>query len=201
MMNETSTTAPTQRLYLVRAVIALVWAGLLTAALSSTGSLTPQESVPAFAIALLILYPVIDIAASLVDARTQRPDGPRNATTQLFNAAVSTVAAVAIAVTASHGADAILRVFGVWAFLTGLVQLILAVLRHRRSIAGQWPMMLSGGLSTLVGLSFIKASTQDDLKLSSLAGYATLGAIFYLLSAWRLRSSATGTRSTSRVGA
>jgi len=116
-------------------------------------------------------------------------------------AAVSTVAAVAIAVTASHGADAILRVFGVWAFLTGLVQLILAVLRHRRSIAGQWPMMLSGGLSTLVGLSFIKASTQDDLKLSSLAGYATLGAIFYLLSAWRLRSSATGTRSTSRVGA
>ena len=187
-MNHTSdisTTALTQRLYLVRAVIALVWAGLLVAALSSAGSLTPQESVPAFAVALLIIYPIIDVVASLLDARTHRRGAPRNAATQLANAAISTVTAVVLAVTAGPGADAILRVFGAWALLTGLIQLTLALLRRRHGTAGQWPMILSGGISTLAGLSFVQMATKSDLNLTALAGYATLGAIFFLLAAWR----------------
>lgn len=189
----------TQRLYLIRAGIALVWAALLALALSSAGSLTPQESVPAFAVALLIAYPIIDVVASLIDTRTK----PAGATAQLVNAAISTVAAVLIAVTAGNGADAVLRVFGAWAVLTGVIQLSLGILRLRRGTPGQWPMMLSGGISTLAGLSFVQSATKDDLNLTSLAGYATLGAIFFLLSAWRLRSQrrSAGARSTSRTGA
>ena len=206
MNNPTSdalTMPPTFRLYLVRAFLALVWAGLLVVALSSSGSLTPQESVPAFAIALLISYPLIDVVASLIDARTQRLGAPRNAVTQVVNAAISTVAAIVIAVTASHGADAILRVFGAWAILTGLIQLTLALLRRRRGTPGQWPMILSGGISTLAGFSFVQMATKSDLNLSTLAGYATFGAVLFLVSAWRLRSQrdATGSPSVSRTGA
>ena len=193
MTNPTSdplTLAPTFRLHLVRAVVALVWAGLLVAALSAGGALTPQESLPALAVALLILYPLIDVVASLLDARTHRRTGTgRNATTQVANAAVSTVAAVAVAVTASHGADAVLRVFGVWAVLTGLVQLVLGLLRRRGGTPGQWPMILSGGISTLAGLGFTRMAARSELDLVPLAGYAAFGAVFFLLAAWRLRSS------------
>jgi uncharacterized membrane protein HdeD (DUF308 family) len=193
------TMPPTVRLYLVRAVVALGWAALL--AVTAGGSLTPQESVPAIAIALLILYPVIDVVASLLDARTQRHRAPTNAATQLVNAAISTVTAVVIAATAGHGADAILRVFGAWALLTGAIQLTLGLIRRRRGTAGQWPMMLSGGISTLAGLSFILSASKSDLSLSNLAGYATLGAIFFLVSAWRQRSRpAAGVASATRIG-
>jgi uncharacterized membrane protein HdeD (DUF308 family) len=193
-MSETATTNSTARLYLVRAVVALAWAGLLVIALSSSGSLTPQESVPAFAVALLISYPLIDLVASLIDARTQQRRGPpRNATTQLVNATISGVTAIVLAVTTSHGADAVLRVFGAWAILTGLIQLTLGILRHRRGTPGQWPMILSGGISTVAGLSFILKATGTNLNLSNLAGYATLGAVFFLVSAWRQRSRGAAT--------
>jgi uncharacterized membrane protein HdeD (DUF308 family) len=183
--SDTLTRPPTVRLYLVRAVIALIWAALLAIALHSAGSLTPAESVPALAIALLILYPVIDVAASLLDFRTH------GTTAQLVNAGISTVTAIAIAVGAGHGADAILRVFGAWALLTGVIQLALGILRRRRGVAGQWPMMLSGGISTVAGLGFIQSATKTELSLSNLAGYATLGAIFFLVSAWRQHSAAS----------
>jgi uncharacterized membrane protein HdeD (DUF308 family) len=184
--------AQTRRLYLIRAVAALLWAGLLALALHSSGSLTPQESVPALAIALLILYPLIDVTASLLDARAQQHRDPGNAAIQVGNAVIGTVAAAIIAVAASHGADAILRVFGTWALLTGLIQLTLAIIRRGRATPGQWPMILSGVISSGAGLSFLKMATGRELKLTSLAGYAVLGAIFFLISAWRLRESRAG---------
>jgi uncharacterized membrane protein HdeD (DUF308 family) len=199
--SETRSAETTHRLYWIRALAALVWAGLLAVALSAGGSLTPQESVPAFAIALLISYPLIDVIASLIDARTQQRHRPAGtATAQLVNAGISSLTAIAIAVAASHGADAIFRVFGAWAILTGVIQLTLAILRRRRSTPGQWPMILSGGISTLAGLGFTQMATKSELNLTTLAGYATLGAIFFLISAWRLRSQRTAA-GTVRPGA
>lgn len=177
----------TSRLYLIRAVVALVWAGLLVAALSSSGSLTPQESIPAFAIALLIIYPLIDVIATLLDVRSGRRDVPKSATAQLINAAISTAATVGMAIAASHGADAVLRVFGTWALLTGIIQLILAIIR-RRNTTGQLPMIISGTISTVAGAAFIGMAGQNKLKLLNLAGYAAAGAVFFLISAWRLGS-------------
>ena len=69
-----TTSRATSRLYLVRAVLALVWAGVLGAALSSAGALTAGSDLPGFVVVLLIFYPALDIAASLLDARTQRRD-------------------------------------------------------------------------------------------------------------------------------
>jgi uncharacterized membrane protein HdeD (DUF308 family) len=189
----TSTVASraTGRLYLVRAVIAVIWAGLFAAALSSTGTLTADSALPGSAVALLILYPVVDIVASLLDVRTQQASGNSSAVkAQLVNTAISTVAAVGLAVAAADGPASVLRVFGTWALLSGLIQLALAITRLRRGTAGQWPMILSGGLSAVIGLSFVLAATKTEIHLGNLNGYPVGGAIFYLFSAFRLYRTA-----------
>lgn len=80
-----------------------------------------------------------------------------------------------------------LRVWGAWAVVSGLIQLFVGVARW--SMGGQWAMILSGGISVLAGGSFIRGASQDDPSLTALAGYATLGGIFFLVSAIRLSRS------------
>ena len=77
-----------------------------------------------------------------------------------------------------------LLVWGLWAVTAGAVQLIVAL--TRRGLGGQWPMILSGGISVLAGLGFILQSGSSSASLVGLAGYATLGGIFFLVSAIRL---------------
>ncbi|GAA1643745.1 hypothetical protein [Actinoplanes couchii] len=179
------------RLYLIRAITALTWAVLLFVALAQAGTLTAGSAVPAFATALLVLYPVIDVAASVVDARAQQASGrPGNARTQWINAAISTVTAVAVLVAALDGPAPVLRVYAAWAILTGVIQLALAVNRLRRGLPGQWSMIISGAGSALVGLTFVNQATQPELSLTGVAGYAVGGAILYLISTARLRRTA-----------
>ncbi|GLY29668.1 hypothetical protein [Kineosporia sp. NBRC 101731] len=178
----------TSRLYLARAVIALAWAGLLAVSLSSAGTLTADSDLPLLAVVLLILYPVLDVAASVLDARTQEAVGnlgDRRA--QLVNAGISTITAVALIVAVIDGPATVLRVFGVWATLTGLIQLTLAIIRLRAGLPGQVAMIISGGLSTLIGLMFFAQAAREELMLTGVAGYAVGGAILYLVSTVRLR--------------
>jgi uncharacterized membrane protein HdeD (DUF308 family) len=79
-------------------------------------------------------------------------------------------------------------VWGAWAIVAGLVQLIVRV--TRRKMGGQWPMILSGGISVLAGGSFIAAAGSDNPTLANIAGYAILGGIFFLVSALRLGRAA-----------
>lgn len=188
-MTDHAVAAPTisiHRLYAVRAAAAVVWAGILGIALAVSDSLTAADALPVFLAAVLVAYPVIDVVATFVEGRTQRHDAPSSAVPQLVNAAISAVTAVAVAVAAGHGTDAVLRVFGVWAIVSGLIQLVLAIVRQRRGIVGQLPMILAGGISTLVGAGFVQTASQDEPKLVNLAGYAVVGAIFFLISARRL---------------
>jgi uncharacterized membrane protein HdeD (DUF308 family) len=188
-MNER--TSSTAQLYLIRAVIALLWAGLFALSLSSTGTLTADSDIPGLAIALLIIYPVIDIVASLLDARTQQAAGRTRAVRiQLVNAAISTVTAVALAVAAIDGPASVLRVFGAWALLTGVIQLALGIVRLRQGVGGQWPMILSGAFSAVIGLMFVMMASKTDISLGSLNGYPVGGAIFYLISTFRLYRTA-----------
>ncbi len=186
-MNDIATALParfsTRRIYVARAIAAIIWAITLAIALSSTADLSSRKAVPAFVAALLVLYPVIDVIATAAEARIRRPALPL-----AVSAAVSAAAAIGIIVAASHGADAVLRVFGVWALLAGLIQLGLAITRRRRGLTGQWAMVLSGGISAVAGLSFVQMATKTTPNLTGLAGYATLGAIFFLVSARRLNS-------------
>jgi uncharacterized membrane protein HdeD (DUF308 family) len=75
-----------------------------------------------------------------------------------------------------------LIVFGAWASLSGAVQLYLG-LRRRKPIGGQWPMIISGGLSVLVGISFIVTASAPKTSLTTLAGYSAFGAFWYLVGA------------------
>jgi uncharacterized membrane protein HdeD (DUF308 family) len=135
---------------------------------------------------LLALYPAFDVAAAVVDARSARAAGPLKGL--YANMAVSALAVVGVAVASTSGVADVLRVWGAWAIVSGLVQLLVGL--ARRSMGGQWAMILSGGISVLAGASFLRGAAQDDPALTALAGYATLGGIFFLVSAVRLSRSA-----------
>jgi uncharacterized membrane protein HdeD (DUF308 family) len=158
-----------RRLYLVRFAFAAVWAVLLFATGTDLGPLS---------VTLLVLYPLFDVAAAVTDARSSRSTG------LYVNIAVSTLAAIGVAVASASGIPAVLRVWGLWAIAAGLVQLVLGI--SRRRLGGQWPMIASGAISTLAGTSFILQAAKDGASLRSLAGYALLGGIFFLASALRL---------------
>ncbi|PJJ70605.1 uncharacterized membrane protein HdeD (DUF308 family) [Diaminobutyricimonas aerilata] len=164
-------------LYFVRFGFAVVWAALLAVTASA---LTPLS------ITLLVLYPVVDLVAAVIDHRASRIARPARAL--YANMAFSLLAAIGIAVALGAGLPAILVVWGAWAVTAGAVQLIVAI--GRRSLGGQWPMILSGGISVLAGAAFIAQSGTASASLASLAGYATLGGIFFLISAIRLQRAA-----------
>ncbi|MEU3297176.1 hypothetical protein ABZ722_33170 [Streptomyces longwoodensis] len=162
-----------RRLYVVRFVFAVAWAALL---LLGGSELTLGVQL------LLALYPAFDVAAAVVDARSARAAGPLKAL--YANMAVSALAMVGVAVASTSGVADVLRVWGAWAIVSGLVQLLVGL--ARRPMGGQWAMILSGGISVLAGASFLRGAAQDDPALTALASYATLGGIFFLVSAVRL---------------
>ncbi|MGW3345944.1 hypothetical protein ACWDA3_21745 [Nonomuraea rubra] len=169
-----------RRLYFVRFAFAIVWAALM---FITKGQLGP------LGIALIVLYPLFDVAAAIVDARSSRATGP--ALGLYVNIAISLLAAVGLAIAAvNSGVPGALLVWGVWAVVSGLVQLVVGVVRRRMD--GQWPMILSGGISVLAGASFAMGASAPNPSLTNVAGYAVLGGIFFLVSALRLGRAAKG---------
>jgi uncharacterized membrane protein HdeD (DUF308 family) len=177
----TTTTAPVaatvaatlRRLYLVRFGSALIWAVVLFTTSSSIGPVSAT---------LLVIYPLFDAGAAIVDARSSRASRP--ALGLYVNIAISLIAAVGLVFAVTSGIPAVLRVWGVWAVVAGLVQLIVAL--RRRKLGGQWAMIASGAISTLAGTSFFLQAAAPHASLSNLAGYALLGGVFFLVSALRL---------------
>lgn len=177
----TSGIAPAlRRLYFVRFAFAIVWAVLLF--------VTSKSQVGPIGVALVVLYPLFDVAAAVVDARSSRATG--TARGLYVNIAISLLAAIGIAIASASGVPGVLRVWGAWAIVAGLVQLIVAV--SRRKLGGQWPMILSGGISVLAGANFVIGASAANPSLSTVAGYAVLGGIFFLVSAIRLGRAARG---------
>ena len=109
-----------------------------------------------------------------------------------LNIAVSTLAAIGLGVAAASDVPAVLRAWGAWAIVAGLVQLVVGI--GRRALGGQWPMVLSGGISVLAGTGFLLMAGAPDPSLVGVAGYATLGGIFFLVSALRLGRAAAEQR-------
>ena len=162
-----------RNLYFVRFGFAVVWAILLFLTGASIGPVSAT---------LLVLYPLFDVAAAVIDFRSSKSARP---TVGLyFNMALSLLTAVGLVVALTSGIPAVLRVWGVWAVTAGIVQLLVAVTRYR--LGGQWPMILSGGISVLAGTSFFMMAGTPQASLTTLAGYATLGGVFFLVSALRL---------------
>jgi uncharacterized membrane protein HdeD (DUF308 family) len=161
-----------KRYYFTRAGFSVVW---VAAAFGLADSMT------AIVAALLVIYPAWDAIGNLVDA--QRNGGLHRNPTQAFNMAVSTVTTVAVAGALTQSMNAVLGVFGVWAALTGLLQLATAI-RRWKSAGGQWPMILSGLQSTAAGVGFIvKAGATAVPQITAIAPYVAFGAFYFLVSA------------------
>lgn len=129
---------------------------------------------------LLLIYPAWDAAANLFDAA--RNGGLKKNPTQSLNALVSSVTTVAVAVALTRGMPAVLVVFGVWAALSGLLQLATGVRRWSRG--AQWAMILSGAQSALAGVFFIQRANGPVLPgIADIAPYAAFGAFYFLVSA------------------
>jgi uncharacterized membrane protein HdeD (DUF308 family) len=173
-----------QRIAIVRAVLALVWAAALVIAIGDRVPSTNSD-VPIAAGALLASYPAIDVVASVVATLGSDASGRL----LRINAAISALAVAAIAATA-FGADAgaTLVAFGAWPVVSGAIQFGVAV-RRRRTEGHQLPMIVSGGVSTIAGIGFVAASGMDDASLVSVGGYMALGALLYLLWAHRARTT------------
>ena len=183
---------PARRVANVRAVLALAWAVALLIAAGGHTPLTSADLSAAVA-TLLASYPLIDVTASVINARSDRAS--RGVLT--VNAAISAAAVVAIAVTGlSSDSGSAVASFGAWASISGLIQLGVAIHRRRAS-NGQLPMIASGGLSTLAGISFIAQSGSGHAHVTNIGGYMVLGALLYLLWAFRERTHRQAARKGS----
>jgi uncharacterized membrane protein HdeD (DUF308 family) len=174
-MNETATLTSTSwltRYYYTRGLVAAAWVA---------AAFTLGKNNPSIAGALLIAYPVWDALANLVDARQSGGLG-RNPT-QSFNFIVSAATAIAVAIALGHSGNAVFAVFGIWAGLAGILQLVTGV-RRWKSFGAQWAMILSGAQSALAGLIFFKHSHDATTPgITGIAPYAGFGAFYFLLSA------------------
>jgi uncharacterized membrane protein HdeD (DUF308 family) len=173
--NQTVETARSLRkLYFIRATFSVAWVTLVALfAKTSMG----------IASVLLIIYPAWDVIGTILDIRANHSSPSK--TPQYINAAISAAATLAVGVALQKGIPEALMVFGAWAILTGLIQLVLG-LRRRKLLGGQWPMIISGGQSIIAGISFIVLAHAPTMGIVNLAGYSAFGAFYYLLSAFRL---------------
>jgi uncharacterized membrane protein HdeD (DUF308 family) len=177
--SSTGNAAVLRNLYFVRFGFAIVWAALMFVVGASVGPLSAT---------LVVLYPLFDVAAAIVDSRSS---GASGSTRLLYvNIAISSLTTIGLIFALTSGIPAVLRVWGVWAVVAGIVQLTVAL--TRRKLGGQWAMILSGGISVLAGTSFFLQAAADGQTLGGVAGYAVLGGIFFLVSALRLGRAADG---------
>ncbi|WP_331737573.1 DUF308 domain-containing protein [Streptomyces sp. NBC_00019] len=168
------------RLYLGRGVLAVAWA------LAFAGA---HEDVDAVAITLLVVYPLIDAVSSLIDYRAT-PNGFERRVIA-FNGVLSTLAGIAIGIAGAGGVAAVLHVFGAWAVVSGVAQVIVGLRRRGPELGKQWPTLISGGLSFLVGITYNIQAAGDNPSLDVLSVYATGGGVWFILQAlllgWKSR--------------
>jgi uncharacterized membrane protein HdeD (DUF308 family) len=170
-------TTRTQHLFLMRGLLAIAWSATFAAASQSvTTSVTVGAGI------LLVLYPLLDVVASLIDARSQRGSARQ---LLLAGAAVSVAAAVVLGVAATGSVADVLAVFGAWAVVSGAAQLVVA-LRRRAQLGNQWPMLLAGGASMIVGVAYIIASAGAAPSLDRLVLYTASGGTDFIIQAWLL---------------
>ncbi|NIF89116.1 MULTISPECIES: DUF308 domain-containing protein [unclassified Burkholderia] len=162
-----------KRYYFSRALFSVIWVALAFA--------VGRQS-PAAAAVLLVIYPAWDALANFVDL-SRSGGGMSGNPTQASNVAISALTTLAVLLALGSGLSAVLTVFGVWAILSGLLQLGTAIRRWRR-FGAQWAMVLSGAQSALAGTFFIvQSEITVPPPIVKIAGYAAVGAVYFLISA------------------
>jgi hypothetical protein len=160
-----------RNLYFTRTAVQLVWAGIVLATAVSN---------PPLAAGLLILYPLWDVACTVYDLRSATRSNSTPPTAQYVNAALGTLAAIGIALTAFRSPQYAVATFGAWAFTAGLAQLAVGIAR-RKQLGGQWAMILSGLQSAGAGVAFLLGGLHDKTHIKDLGGYAIFGGVYFLI--------------------
>ncbi|KAG8152616.1 DUF308 domain-containing protein [Burkholderia catarinensis] len=161
-----------KRYYFSRAIFSAIWVVL---------AFSVGRQNPAGAAVLLFVYPAWDALANFVDM--SRSGGMAENRTQAVNVAISAITTVAALLALNAGMQAVLTVFGIWAILSGGLQLGTAV-RRWKHFGAQWVMVLSGAQSALAGTFFIVQShATTPPAIIKIAGYAAVGAVYFLISA------------------
>ncbi|MEV5010293.1 DUF308 domain-containing protein [Streptomyces sp. NPDC056159] len=174
----TTTTTPSglRSLYLIRVAFSLIWVALVV---TTSASLVSTDRPTVIAAVLLVIYPLWDVIATLLERRMAGTGSTDRVGTTNVALGLATAAGMIIAVFSTIGTA--LLVFGIWALLSGAIQLVVAI-RRRRTGGAQWPMVISGGLSVLAGASFAAMSASATSSLSTVAGYSAFGAFWFLVS-------------------
>jgi uncharacterized membrane protein HdeD (DUF308 family) len=182
--SSTPTSAPTggttsglRSLSLIRLAFSVIWVALI---LAGSTPFDAAEKPAAFTAVLLVLYPLWDAAATFIARRIDGAGSPRRIGTVNIVLGLAATVAMIVAVASSFGAA--LLVFGLWALLSGALQLTVA-LQRRRTVGAQWPQMVSGGLSVFAGASMAAMSFSGTHSLVLVAGYSAFGAFWFLVSA------------------
>ncbi|EJC64528.1 hypothetical protein Rleg5DRAFT_1256 [Rhizobium leguminosarum bv. viciae WSM1455] len=158
--------------YFTRAAFSVLWVA---------AALTAGRHSFAVAAALLIIYPAWDAIANVIDAA--RSGGLAVNRSQAINVTASSIMTIAVIIALTMNMNWVLGAFGLWAIFSGLLQLGTAVRRWKTS-GGQWAMILSGGQSAVAGALFIfQAQMPQEPSISTVAGYAGVGAFYFLVSA------------------
>lgn len=164
-------------LYFIRFAFAIVWVGVMFVIAAKAAEPTALLTV------LLVIYPAFDAGAVLWQLRAD-PEAGRSKTSEWISVAVSALVGIALGISSSIALPAALAVWGIWAIVAGIPQLITAI--RNRKAGGQIAQMLSGGISVFAGSGFLLQGIQGKAMMTGPAGYALLGAIFFLISAIRL---------------
>ncbi|MDW6057100.1 DUF308 domain-containing protein [Streptomyces sp. FXJ1.4098] len=175
----TTTTTPSglRSLYLIRVAFSLIWVALVV---TTSASLVSTDRPTVMVGVLLVIYPLWDAIATLLERRMAGTGSTDRVGTTNVALGLATAAGMIIAVFSTIGTA--LLVFGIWALLAGAIQLVVAI-RRRRTVGAQWPMVISGGLSVLAGASFAAMSASATSSLFTVAGYSAFGAFWFLVSA------------------
>jgi uncharacterized membrane protein HdeD (DUF308 family) len=128
---------------------------------------------------LLIVYPLWDALATLIERRLAGTGSTHRVSTINMGLGLAATTGMIIAVFSTIGTT--LLVFGIWALLSGALQLVVAIQR-RRTVGAQWPMVISGGQSVLAGATIAATSASATSSLSTVAGYSAFGAFWFLVS-------------------
>ena len=147
-------------------------------------------AVPGLTLAALVLlfgaYALVDGVLNIIAAIRGRHAG-RPAWILLFEGVVSVAAGLVAVLLPSLTALALLYLIGAWAVITGVLEIVAAV-RLRRRIQGEWWLALSGVLSVILGVLIMVAPGAGALALVLWIGaFAIVFGVLLVALAFRLR--------------
>lgn len=158
-------------LALLFGVLALVWPGVTVLALAL----------------LFAAYAVVDGVGMVVSGLSRGDRGRR--WSYVLAGVVGIVAGVLAALWPAVTALALVLLAGVWAIVTGVLEIVAAVWL-RRELTGEWVLALLGALSVVAGVLILVRPDVGALALATVLGvYALLAGVVLLVAAWRVRKA------------